>query len=1135
MQNGRRFSRGVLITVLLLFALFAAIDANAENGLDYFNGPPGSVWAVLHGPHSSAYSVKMELGHYIVAGTQWSEGLGPPPWGEDIWAVLLKLNSETGTVIYYHPVMDPLHPEDSTAALSIDIVPRTDGIGHDGYIVTGLKWQHHTGPGDHDFYQRGLWIMRTDVDGNFAWDRTHGGLGDHWGNTVVADYDDGSGAYDLVIGGRQADTANLIAGGWLLRTDGTGTPEVDVDMFTDPVNPDYGWLSHEIHAARPVPGGGYIAATDRGIVRASEDGTFLWRAGTEAYYSVIAASDGGFVGVGTRERDLLLTKIDSSGTEEWSRTFGEEDPLDSGRAVIQTSGGYAIAGTTRSYGHGGADMWLIKTNADGDMEWDLVLGGPGDDQAYDVMEDMTDPGYVLVGNAEHDGSDHMWVVKTGTSFLPPVPAFTYSPDSPVFVTQRIDFTASASSDSDGTIVSYAWDFGDGGTDTGLTPHHAFAATGDYTVTLTVTDDDDISRSASQVITVIGPIFQWEREIGGTGWDVGYDLVEAWDGGLVITGYSTSTPSYAGSADVWLLKTDTEGNVVWERRFADHDGNPALAEYGHAIARTPDEGYIVAGVKGLGMAGSDYSDLWLIKTDGSGTPSWRREYGGDFNDEGLSVAPVPAPAGGYIVGGMTSAGGLDRDFWLIRTDAAGVMEWEQIYDEPLPDVCNAVAPTRDSGFIATGNYTSTGDGPLPLIKTDSDGTQIWSQEWTNSFPDDIFGYWTAQTDDDGYVVAGTYERQMSLVKTDASGTKLWERFFDGGGSEAYGFNAAVTSDGGFIIVGSRPVSGVNDDVYIVKTDAEGNLLWDLTVGTTTTYDTGHAVLPLAGGGYVILASRTPMSSGGKSDVWLFRIGSGWPSPSADFTADPRFGAATLTVNFTDATVAGTPPYTYEWDLDGDGGSDDATAGPNWTYSDPGIYDVSLTVTDDHGMTDTESKTGYIIVAGIMTDAAGVTVVDASVTTCPMCDPGRYDLSEAPPGVDLGSALAFTLGATGPDGTYRFRIVFENPVTPGMVLYKLPAWEEIPYTIIDDYTIEIELTITDGVVDPPFVLAQVLTGPGDVNGDRIVNLADAVLSLQLAGGMSVVEPVTPAADINFDGYIGLAEAIYSLQKTAGLRAD
>ncbi|MFC2059261.1 PKD domain-containing protein [Chloroflexota bacterium] len=1214
MRRNKRFIGTIFLLGMLLFSLIpAAAVIQADDTEAYFLHPPGTEWGVLYGDNVWAYSIDQSLGGYIVAGTQWDPSTSlPAPVGPDTRAALLKLDTD-GTVQYYHPVMNPADPDPATAAFSVDIVPDTDGIGDNGYAVTGYKRQQHG-----DFNQRDLWLMRTDQDGNFYEEYVYGGLGDHWGNSIVKLYDEVAESYDFVIGGRRADESNLAYNGWLLRTDSTGTTELSRHGYD---GTDEGWLYHEIFSTQPTSDGGYIAGTEYGMVKADFEGDFLWRVAevaTDYYYSVIQTSDGGYIGVGARDGDVLLTKVDAAGTPEWSRTFGETGHTDWGRSVIQASGGgYALACTTSSYGHGGMDVWFIKTDASGLIEWDLVLGGSGGDVAYDLVEDTSvDPGFVIAGMAEFEGADHMWIIKVKSVLQPPIPAFTYTPDSPVFLGQEITFDATPSTDADGTIVSYEWDFGDENTATGLTAQHTYPSPGNYTVTLTVTDDDGIFRSASQEVNIVELALQWERYIGGDEWDIGFDIVEAWDGGYVIAGYSSSSPSYMGSPDAWLFKTDANGNVDWERRFADQTGNPALNESAQSLDRTLDGGYVLTGVTGIGIAGTDYSDVWLIKTDVDGAQFWYQEFGGDFNDEGLSVASTPD--GGYIIGGMTSTGGLDKDFWLIKTDSDGIMDWDQVYDEPDPDMCNAVAPTSDNGYIATGNYGSTGDGALPLIKTDAAGVQDWQQEWTDPYPQDNFGYWTSEIAGEGFVVAGGYERDVSLMKVDNLGAKVWEQYY-GGEYDDCGYAAAKTPDGGYIIAGFGQLTQADDDVYLVKTDSEGNLEWEATYGTGTTYDSARGIIPLADGSYIILANQVPLQ--GKGDVWLFKIGPNhFPEPaftytpegpwvdeditfdasttadvdgsiasylwdfgdgnsgsgevvqhaytttgdklvsltvidddgaaastsqtvhvslelSANFIATPLSGPAPLTVDFTDLTSGGTSPYTYEWDMDGDDATDEVVMNPDWEYTDPGIYSVTLEVTDDAGRLDTETKADYIVVSGVSAVTPGVTIDDSSVTDSPADSPGLYDLSGVPDDVEMDGARGFVITASGDDGTYTFRITFETPVDyTDFILYKLPGWEEIPYTIIDEYTIEIELDIVGGVLDPPFILAGTMgTVTGfvwhDENSDGVMDAGEdgiAGVTIELKVDSTVVASTTTGGDGSYNFYM-VTPGSYNVDET------
>jgi len=320
---------------------------------------------------------------------------------------------------------------------------------------------------------------------------------------------------------------------------------------------------------------------------------------------------------------------------------------------------------------------------------------------------------------------------------------------------------------------------------------------------------------------------WSQTYGGSGGDMAYSVQQTSDGGYIFAG---STYSYgAGGADAWLVKADASGNMMWSRTF----GGTGL-ESGSSVQQTQDGGYIVASL--TRPYGADEDNALLIKTDASGNMMWSQTYGGAEREQALSVQQTSD--GGYIFAGWTGPTGVgSRHFWLVKTDSSGNMNWSQTYGGTC-DTCDGVAKsvqqTQDGGYIVAGWYSfSVGmDWDFWLVKTDSSGNMNWSQTYGGSELD--LAYSVQQTSDGGYIVAGytnSYgagQADAWLVKADASGNMMWSRTIGGSGGDMAN-SVQQTSDGGYIFAGSTYSYGAgNYDFFLVKlegtkdTDGDGLL-------------------------------------------------------------------------------------------------------------------------------------------------------------------------------------------------------------------------------------------------------------------------------------------------------------------------
>jgi hypothetical protein len=308
---------------------------------------------------------------------------------------------------------------------------------------------------------------------------------------------------------------------------------------------------------------------------------------------------------------------------------------------------------------------------------------------------------------------------------------------------------------------------------------------------------------------------WAKTYGGTGADSVYSVQQTSDGGYIVAGITRSFG--AGGSDIFLIKTDANGNVIWAKTYGG-TGNDVAS----SVQQTSDGGYIVAGR--TNSFGAGYYDIFLVKTDTNGNVIWAKTYGGIYSDYAHSVQQTSD--GGYIVAGYTwSFGAGWSDIFLIKTDADGNIIWAKTYGGTDYDWAYSVQQTSDGGYIVTGRTLSFGPGDIFLIKTNASGNIQWAK--TYGGPTYKVAYFVKQTSDGGYIGSGTiqiavFTHRIFLVKTDANGNISWAKTYGGVWNEGGG-SVRQTSDGGYIVAGFTASFGAgNNDIFLIKTDANGDL-------------------------------------------------------------------------------------------------------------------------------------------------------------------------------------------------------------------------------------------------------------------------------------------------------------------------
>ncbi|TKJ41938.1 hypothetical protein CEE36_07740 [candidate division TA06 bacterium B3_TA06] len=358
---------------------------------------------------------------------------------------------------------------------------------------------------------------------------------------------------------------------------------------------------------------------------------------------------------------------------------------------------------------------------------------------------------------------------------------------------------------------------------------------------------------------------WIKTYGGEDDESGYVIQGTSDGGFVVFG---NIVSGAGSSDIWLLKTDAQGDTLWTKTY----GGQA-PEYCYCGQQTVDGGYILAGY--TESFGAGIRDIWLLKTDEAGDTLWTKTYGGPQYDAAYWVQQTED--GGYIITGHRDGPNyyMSGDMWLLKTDPHGDTMWTRTYGEDRTDFGNHVSQTSDGGYIIAcyALYSQATSKAIAIMKTDSAGDTVWTYRAGSSMN------CIQQTTDNAYVSAGqTNDGDLVLVKLDEDGSLVWEKTYGDMREDHYDFGYCVqeTSDGCYIVAGAYSwewsgYSFENGDAWLLKTDSEGDTLWTRLYGENPQEDDARWVLQTSDGGYILTGSTETWASAG-SDLLLMKTNS-----------------------------------------------------------------------------------------------------------------------------------------------------------------------------------------------------------------------------------------------------------------------
>jgi hypothetical protein len=414
-----------------------------------------------------------------------------------------------------------------------------------------------------------------------------------------------------------------------------------------------------------------------------------------------------------------------------------------------------------------------------------------------------------------------------------------------------------------------------------------------------------------------PSLKWQRSYGGSNSDGTSSIAIAADGSYFVAGGSDSNDSLvlghhgsSGTPDYWILKLDTAGNILWQKSIGGSYWDEAFS-----IIATTDTGCIIAGraasidgdATGGGHHGNgSYYDAWIVKLDKQGNIQWQKCYGGIRGDGAYAIQKTTD--GGYIFGGKSDSisGDVTRhmgndDYWIVKLSNTGAIQWQKSFGGSYYDLTRSIVEVPGGGYLALG-YTGSTNGDIPysrgaddyfLVMLDANGNVKWRKVYGGSLNEEPYKIISVKSG--GFLIAGaspSTDGELSfphagtawVIKIDTAGVIQWQKTYGGSTGERL-ISVKEDGDGGFIFVGDSysndgGVIGhhgttVSSDIWLLKTDSVGNMLWNRSYGGVD-YENATDITIDNEGNYVVSGVASYVDGDvtkiyGSLDYWILKIG------------------------------------------------------------------------------------------------------------------------------------------------------------------------------------------------------------------------------------------------------------------------
>lgn len=309
--------------------------------------------------------------------------------------------------------------------------------------------------------------------------------------------------------------------------------------------------------------------------------------------------------------------------------------------------------------------------------------------------------------------------------------------------------------------------------------------------------------------------QWEELSGPFFINAAWHADEYYTGDVLVTGERFNGSSVG---DVYIEQRNPAGDSIWSKLF-----NFPNFQRGEFIMETPDHGFLIVGIsQNLAAGPASDQDLFILRADSVGDTLWTRQYGGPGNDEG--VMAIETDDGGFaVVGALRDVSGNQSDFYLVRIDSLGDSLWTRTFTQNEKDFCSGIAPTGDGGFLLAGHTVVNQQLSVVeewVVRVDSVGDSLWSNTVGNAASGGENKN-IVPMDDGGFVLCSYDE----LIRIDSLGAPIWNRTY-----QDYVITDLVgTPDGGLMLTGTFNNPPLGNDLFLMKTDAQGNVYSNLIQG------------------------------------------------------------------------------------------------------------------------------------------------------------------------------------------------------------------------------------------------------------------------------------------------------------------